>query len=172
MYCNVPSSNDQDMFNSFYLTYIHYGLKCLKTCNAQTHNIKASVPGHFLGAVAVVHTSPPSIPPFSLPPSSLPGCSPAGGPVIPAAPLCGPAGISPCRRWAADSADWQPCGSRRSSSQRLTSLLPVYQPQIFLKHRRIKSDYLSLWSSATPFYMKLRYLKVRSVCLGVWLLYS
>lgn len=38
-------------------------------------------------------SSIPSLPPSPLPP--LPGCSPAGGPVIPAAPLCRPAGISP-----------------------------------------------------------------------------
>lgn len=68
-------------------------------------------------------SSIPSLPPSPLPP--LPGCSPAGGPVIPAQT----GGYFPRLCWAADSADWQRCGSRRSSPPRsLTSLLPVCQP--------------------------------------------
>lgn len=41
----------------------------------------------------LLHLPFPPLPPTLLP--LLPGCSPAGGPVIPAAPLCVPAGISP-----------------------------------------------------------------------------
>lgn len=73
------------------------------------------------------------LPSFSLPPSltpSLPRCRAAhlaGGPVIPAAPLCVPAGISP----ASTEQQTQLTGSAVGAGgvlllESLTSLLPVY----------------------------------------------
>lgn len=64
----------------------------------------------------------PSLPPF-IPPSSssLLSCSPSRGACNPSSTIVRTGGYFPRLRWAADSADWQHSGSRRSSPQSTNS---------------------------------------------------